>query len=410
MTRRLAASFSLAAFVLLDPSVARVEGPGIAWITGRDATLPELADPYVTSLGDDSFVVSGTAPYHLAFPSLEAMRRGESSHVVWNDFHYPDGTPMEGGRTGAHSWDMKPTLWSRSLQGRPRIWEAARDSEPPLVVWYGGRMRPRSGQKTSQWPDDNYSRDVFAFVERGPGKWFSLERSIFSGRENWPRKIGDFKGHRYGHQIVMGADGAVVFYEEVTRTRESGWPAVTTIFMDRMASPFQAGGRPVELISPTDPVTGKFYPSTVREDGSALVEGPLYFRFQFEGEAWEAIGFSAGSYYGRYPACFASRKVSDGLRGKPYLLDLNDDGTDLHDAGAELGRALRLRGGPGRPSVIVRRDGQAIQAPQGGLQILFHGYRPGEAYRVTMYAILRVGRGQRGGLRFEIAAPGVSAL
>jgi hypothetical protein len=214
-----------------------------------------------------------------------------------------------------------------------------------------------------------------------------------------------------------------VFYEEVTAIHADGSPAVTKIFMDEMVTPTQARGQPVELISPMNPVNGKFYPSSIRENGSALVEGPLYFRFTFEGELWEAIGFSAGSFYSNYPSCFASRKVSDGIQGKPYQLDLNEDGSDLNDAGIELGKALNLIGGPGRPAVIVGPDGTAILDPQNQLQVLVHGYRQDilpdndygkfptkyrldQMFRSIVYAPLQVSRKKsNGSVQFKIPVP-----
>jgi hypothetical protein len=276
-------------------------------------------------------------------------------------------------------------------------------------------MRPGSSG-VAQWPRDNFSRDVFAFLEKGPTHWISMPASIFADRHDWPRAVGNYLGHRYGHQITMipraSLDGTThlvpaVFFEEVTAVRSDGSPAVTKIFMDEMQSPYLARGAPTELISPVNPVTGADYPSTIREDGSALVEGPLYFRFRFDHEDWEAIGFSAGSYYAKYPAAFASRRVSDGLLGKPYQIDLNDDGSDLHDAGAKLGQYLKMTGGPGRPSVIVDANGNAIPGPDGSLQILVHGYRhdiPGPSYRVVLYAPLQVKKKPNGVLRFNIPA------
>lgn len=400
--------------------------PDIMLLTGADLkefqtslSVPELADPYVTQL-KDSVLISGTAQYHLKFKSIDDIRRGGPYQVVWNDFYYPDGTKMEGERYFASSWDMKPALWSGSSHGEFSLWDPATNPQQPTVVWYGGRMRPQMGERTSRWPDGNFSRDVFAFVEN-IGKWRSLDHSIFTSRENWPRPQGNFLGHRYGHQMVMipkmDSGGIirrvpVVFFEEVTEVHANGSPAVTRIFMDEMVNPYQAKGTPVELISPYDSTTGRFYPSGVREDGSALVEGPLYFRFTLEGEEWEAIGFSSGSFYGYYPSCFASRRVSDGFQGKPFQIDLADDGSDFHNAGGELGRILNLTGGPGRPAVIIQPDGLAIPGPNGMLQVLVHGYRRDlletnrKRYRVVIHALLRVRKGLPAkGLRFDIQTP-----
>lgn len=404
--------------------------PGISLLTGSDLRpfqtsfcVPELADPYVTQM-KDSAIISGTAQYYLAFPSIDAIQKNEPYEVIWNDYYYSDGTLMEGDRYYANSWDMKPTLWSTSTStAYPRLWDPAVDDQPPTVVWYGGHMRPGLGNGTARWPDDNYSRDVFAFTEREPGKWFSESDSIFSTRGTWPRIPGNYLGHRYGHQIV-GRDNQppLVFYEEVTDVTPSGAPTVTKIFSDEMGTPLQARGNPVELISPFNPTTGRPYPSTIREDGSVLVEGPIYFRFEFEGEQWEAIGFSAGSFYSHYPAAFASRKVSDGLLGRPYQIDLTDDGTDIHDAGFELGALLNLIGGPGRPSVIVDRNGTAIRDSQGNLKLLVHAYRKdilpdnnyggfptkyslNQMYRVIIEATLKVELKPNGVLRFNIAVP-----
>lgn len=410
--------------------------PGITLLTGYDLTpfqtkfrTPELADPYMTRM-QDSVIISGTAQYHLKFRSLQDLERGGPYQVVWNDFYYSDGTPMEGERFYAHSWDMKPVLWNLTNPKEPKLWNPETDKQAPTVIWYGGHMRPPEGQATANWPTDNYSRDVFAFVEKQPGKWFSMKDSIFSRGGTWPRPAGNFRGHRYGHQIIMVpklVEGKtkmvpVVFYEEVTEVRPNGSPAVTKIFMDEMESPFQARGNPVELISPIHPATGQPYPSAKREDGSALVEGPLYFRFLFDGEPWEAIGFSAGSFYGKYIASFASRKVSEGLQGQPFRPDLNDAGTDFHDAGAPLAVRLGLAGGPGRPAVLVNSNGMAELGPKNLLQVLVHGYRKeilpdndytrfpvkyrlDQMFRVVMHAFLKVTKGPTGSLRFQIDTP-----
>jgi hypothetical protein len=396
--------------------------PGISLLTGTELKplqtrfcIPEIADPYI-SMTKNSVILSGTAQYYLAFHSMEALENAGPYQIIWNDYYYSDGTPMEGDRLYAHSWDMKPSLWSSSASSPPRLWDPSRDIDPPLTVWYGGHMRRPAGAAATRWPEDNFSRDVFAFTEREPGKWFSQEESIFNNRGTWPRATGNYLGHRYGHQIV-GRDGQppLVFYEEVTDVTSNGSPAVTKIFMDEMISPLVARGNPIELISPFNSTTGKPYPSTVREDGSVLVEGPLYFRFEFEGDEWEAIGFSAGSFYSRYPAVFASRKVADGIAGKPFQIDLNDDGSDFHDAGAKLGDFLRLTGGPGRPSVIVNANGLAIRNSHGDLRLLTHAYRKDimqdghyrldQMFRVVIEASLRVLKKTNGSLRFDIALP-----
>jgi hypothetical protein len=411
--------------------------PGIIALTGHDLRpfqttfrLPEIADPYVNFL-KDSVLISGTAQYSLKFRSVESIQRGGPYEVIWNNYYYSDGSPMEGNGYYAHSWDMKQALWNVPSQSSLRLWNPAKDIQPPLAVWYGGHMRPRAAEHVSHWPEDNFSRDVFAFVEKEPGKWFSLESSIFSLTGNWPRSQGNFLGHRYGHQITMIpklesdkslSHRAVVFYEEVTEINRDGSPAVTKIFMDEMTSPTQTKGKPVELITPLNPFTGKFYPSAIRENGSALVEGPLYFRFLFEGELWEAIGFSAGSFYSKYPSCFASRKVSDGLQGKPFQIDLTEDGSDFYNAGAELGQILNLVGGPGRPAVIVGPDGMAIPGPEGTLQMLVHGYRRDilpdndyeqfptkyrldQMFRSIFYTPLKVQKTPKGFLRFHVPVP-----
>jgi len=402
--------------------------PGIMVLTGHDLRpfqtsfeLPELADPYVT-LFKDAVLISGTAQYSLKLKSVEDISRGGPYQIVWNEFLYPDGTPMADNRFAAPSWDMKPVLWASLKDAPPRIWDPAKDTAPPQIIWYGGHMRPGPGKTAAHWPADNYSRDIFAFLEKLPGKWFSMAESLFPARGTWPRATGNYLGHRYGHQIVNVRGVPTVFYEEVTDVRGDGSPAVTKIFMDEMANPLQARGQPVELVSPTDAASGRTFPSAVREDRSALVEGPLYFSFEFEGEEWEAIGFSAGSFYGRYASCFASRKVSDGRLGKPYQLDLTDDGSDLHDAGELLRPALNLAGGPGRPAVIVGPDGKTILDARGKLQLLVHGYRRDilpdldyvgfptkyrldQMFRVMIHATLDVRKGRNGALRFQIAVP-----
>lgn len=416
------------------PRQGREVLPGILVLTGYDLQplqtrfkLPELADPYVTQL-PDSVIISGTAPYFMRFRNLEDLWRGGPYELVWPEFSYANGTRML-----ETSWDLKPSLWfNAGKSGRggavPHLWSPRSGHAPATLVWYGGHMRPEPGGKIAFWPRDNFSRDVFAFEKTGPGHWRSRGDSIFPRVRS--QATGNYLGHRYGHQItlvpteVRGRRAArpAVFYEEVTSVRADGSPAVTEILEDEMKSPFQAAGKPERLISPVNPADGKPYPSTIREDGAALVEGPLYFRFFLDGEEWEAIGFSAGSFYGRYPACFASRRVADGLRGKPYQLDLTDDGRDLHDAGAALGMALGLAGGPGRPAVVTSPDGRAVRGPDGSLRVLVHAYRRDvlpdndfsgfptryrldQMFRIVILATLKVEKGPRGVLRFRIAVP-----
>ncbi len=433
--------FAVASNLLLVASLSHA-GQGIALqggvilLTGVEHkpyqtqfALPEIADPYVTFL-QDSVVISGTAQYHLKFSSVADIAMGGPYQVVWNEFLNADGTQVSSERGSAHSWDMRPVLWASSDSKNDRLWDSAQHSQAPRMIWYGGQMRPPSGSKVSYWPRDNFSRDVFAFTERAIGKWTSQSDSIFASRGDWPRAVGDFRGHRYGSQIVeipKGGKGVMtglvpaVFYEQVTETRLDGFPRVTRIFVDEMSDPLHARGKPLELISPLNPLTGKPYPSALREDGSALVEGPLYFQFMFEGELWEAIAFSAGSFYGKYSSCFASRRVLEGLKGMPYRPDLSDDGGDFFDAGAALGRTLNLAGGPGRPSVIVRNDGKVVLDQQGRIQVLFHAYRRDilpdhdflgfplkygltQMFRGLFYSSLQIKRRPDGRLRFEIGA------
>lgn len=389
--------------------------PGVVLLTGHDLKLPELADPYATIMQKGA-IISGTAQYYLRFNSIEDIRRGGPYQIEWNKFVDTTGVQIDGG------WDLKPSLWTKSSTGAPELWNPARSTTSPSIVWYGGHMRAEAKGKTARWPDDNYSRDVFAFTQNEAGQWVGEEQSIFSLRADWPRLRDNYLGHRYGHQIVMvprrDSDGKIrnvpgVFYEEVVEVREDGAPKVTKLFMDEMVSPLKTKGKPVELVSPLNRVTGKYYSSAVREDGAALVEGPLYFRFRFEGEEWEAIGFSAGSFYGRYPSCFAARRVSDGLDGKPYQIDLSDDGSDFHDASSELGALLRMVGGPGRPAVIVDSEGAVIPGPNGMPQVLLHGYREeippnSQAYpldkkfRSVVYSSLKIERRPNGSLRFSV--------
>jgi len=403
--------FSSAAPALAIPGatapIATVPAAAASATLLGDPALPELADPYLTFFRG-SVILSGTAQYYLHFRTLSDFLNASPFQVFWNTFHLADGTPMAVDRSSAHSWDMKPAFWSREREGL--LWDADRDRLPPRVVWYGGHMRPHGaeGGAPPQWPRDNYSRDVFAFTEEEPGRWISRAESIFHERGDWPRPAGSYLGHRYGHQIVTPDDGRpAVFFEEVTATRPDGMPTVTKIFMDRMKTPFSAEGKPVELMSPVNPRTGKPWPSTVREDGSALVEGPLYFRFHQGGSEWEAIGFSAGSYYASYTMNFAARKTSDGRKGRPYRPDLTDARDDLRDAGAGLRAVLGLYGGPGRPSVIVDRDGMAVTDSGGDLQVLFHGYRRNSprATRSVYLARLRIRRRGDGSLRFTLLPP-----
>ncbi len=380
-----------------------------------DPTLPELADPYLTFFRD-TVILSGTAQYALQFRTLADLFNAGPFVVVWNSFFLPDGTPMATDRSSAHSWDMKPVLWSR--ERGTRLWDSKRDRLPPRVVWYGGRMRSDGsiGARAPEWPRDNFSRDVFAFTEREPGRWISAAESIFHRRVDWPRPKGNYLGHRYGHQIIQLGNGPrgeaddnrpAIFFEEVTEVRPDGLPTITKIFMDRMETPYSAAGKPVELMSPLNPRTGKPWPSTVREDGSALVEGPLYFRFRHGGKNWEAIGFSAGSYYSNYTMNFAARKMADGKKGRPFRPDLTDAGDDLQDAGAGLRALLGIYGGPGRPSVIVDSEGSAVTDSEGNLKVLFHGYRRNSPNptRSVFLGSLRVRQRRDGSLRFTLLPP-----
>jgi hypothetical protein len=92
--------------------------PGVMVLTGYDLkpfqtsfTYPELADPYVTVI-QNAAIISGTAQYFLKFASLDDIQRGGPYQIVWNDYFETDGSPMAGDRSYAHSWDLKPTLWS----------------------------------------------------------------------------------------------------------------------------------------------------------------------------------------------------------------------------------------------------------------------------------------------------------
>src|SRR4051812_18304939 len=71
--------------------------PGIIELTGFDAGLPEIADPYVSQLGD-AYLISGTSNFSLRFNSLREITKGGPYSLSWNSYSYADGTEMEGGK------------------------------------------------------------------------------------------------------------------------------------------------------------------------------------------------------------------------------------------------------------------------------------------------------------------------
>src|SRR4051812_41618856 len=88
--------------------------PGVIQLTGFDSTLPEIADPYLTQIGD-SYLISGTSEFSLRFNSLQDLSQGGPYEILWNRFYYGNGSRME-----SPSWDLKPTVWGSQ------------------VIWYGG--------------------------------------------------------------------------------------------------------------------------------------------------------------------------------------------------------------------------------------------------------------------------------
>ncbi len=282
---------------------------GIRQITGKGLFVGqkafkrrEPADPFVDLRPDGTVAIYGTGPQgrrggghaYLEFANLDTMLAGGKFATKMMKL----GPRLDG--VGAQPWDLMVHRWG---DGRE--------------VMYGAVMTPTGPRRAQpKWPDDNWTRRVFAFEKDATGTWKMRPRPLFNVVED--KKQATMIGHAYGHHFKTvernTPNGKVnetwLFHEEVSREIDTpaGRRLVTELFARKMLDPFTASADKVKILGAGDPpVFG------ARANGDYLVEGPRPFEATVGGEKIHFVTFSAADFANdRYDIHFAWRR-GDGI-------------------------------------------------------------------------------------------------
>ncbi len=248
--------------------------------------------------------------------------------LEWKTSEFPHGRPTHhrmklyhaSGKilnesAGEDAWDLNIVNWS-----------------PDLTVAYAGVMKAPSGTSHASWPDDNWSRRVYAFTQKN-NKWMCAKDPLLDEVPASPTWLD----HGYGHDFLTDDDGTTyVFYEKVSEERD-GHPWRTDLFARRMLNPFEADGQVVTILN----TNRKSWPALKRSFGGKLAEGPRPFKV---GPHY-FVSFSGGDYnsenYGIH--LMVSKKPLG-----PYAPYLNEQGNNLKDFSLDLEKHQRLTWGAGR--------------------------------------------------------------
>jgi len=290
------------------PKPIAVKG-GLRQITGKGLYVGqktfkrrEPADPFVDLQPDGKVAIYGTGPKgqrggghaYLEFKDLDTMLRGGkfTTKMMKLDPRLD--------KVGAQPWDLMVHRWPTGEE-----------------VMYGAVMEP-TGKRKSQpkWPDDNWTRRVYAFTKDAKGVWKMRGRPLFNvvDDKTKPTMIGHAYGHHFKTVERDTPNGKVketwLFHEEVSREIETpaGKRLVTELFARKMLDPFTASPEKVKILGVGDPPTfGQ------RANGDYLVEGPRPFEATVGGEKMHFVTFSAADFANdRYDIHFAWRK-GDGI-------------------------------------------------------------------------------------------------
>jgi hypothetical protein len=284
----------------------------------------------------------------LRFDSWDSFLAGGEARRVPVALYHPDKTRIE----GTHSaWDLSLHAWGDE------------------TYLYAGVMTPTGRRRQARWPQDNWTRRVYAFHRQGRHRWVRDSRPLFG---EVPR-VGGWIDHSYGHHFIEDEDGVTwVFYERVVEEgrcrRGYPTPHVTEIFARKMITPCRADDEEIPILdvgSPPYPTTRRRAPHSGEPNGF-LIEGPRPTRVVLEDQVFYLLGFSAGDFptdrYGIHLAW--SRHVLG-----PYLplLESSPHGLDMADLGREIRQRYGLSWGPARPSFFAD--------PSGAWWLLFHAVR-----------------------------------
>jgi hypothetical protein len=326
---------------------------GLRQLTGtRTCRLASLrtphgfADPGLHVTTDGRPEIYGTGGACLSFDSWADLLSGHPATTRPVGLVDPAGRSLD-----VEAWDPLPHRWP--------------DGDDVL---YAGVMATRADGRAPRFPQDNWSRRVYAFKRDG-ALWRREREPLFSPVPATPTYLG----HCYGHHVVRDEQGAPwIFYERcsvATLKRGRPFPARTELFARRMLSPFEVEATEHLILGLGEAP----YPSTARTIGGHLVEGPRPVRVLVGDRTLYLMGFSSGDF--PTDSYALNLAWSDRIQG-PYRPLLAPHGRDLLDLGAPLKQAFDLSWGPGRPCLFA--------CPNGEWWMLFHavhkGDRPGTDY------------------------------
>lgn len=302
-------------------------------IVNLTSSWPELAnidfaDPSAPDFSDKNTVkIYLTAGEVLEWKTSE-FPHGRPTHRRFQ-LHHPSGKNLNED-AGEDAWDLNVIHWSADL-----------------TVAYASVMNAPLGMAHASWPEDNWSRRVYAFTKEGR-KWVRAPHPLFDAVPEEPTWLG----HGYGHDFLQDEHGTYAFYEKVTEERE-GHPWRTDIFARRMVNAFEADDQEISILN----LKKKSWPAVRRSFGGKLAEGPRPFRV---GNHY-FISFSGGDYNSEnYGIHLLVAKKALG----PYEPYLNAAGMDLKDFSKDLEKKIKLTWGAGRAVFFVWQD---------EWWILFHG-------------------------------------
>ncbi len=218
-------------------------------------------------------------------------------------------------------------------------WDLSVETFDDKEFLYAGIMIPSFGKKHAHFPEDNWSRRVFAF-ENQNGLWVQRPMPL-----TYP-KTHNLVGHSYGHHFIEDEQKQIwIFYERVLEKKVGQTFEVTGIFARKMFSAYETNKDEYEVLNPSS----LSYPAIVRGNGDRLIEGARPFKVVVGGRTVYVLLFSGGDFAtDHYGLNMAYATAVTG----PYRLSLNAKGTDLQDYGTNLKKVLCLGWGPGRGALF----------------------------------------------------------
>ena len=290
------------------PKPIAVKG-GLMQITGKGMHVGqkafkrrEPADPFVDLQPGGKVALYGTGPRgrrggghaYLEFSSLDSMLHGGKFETKMMKLD------PRLDASGAQPWDLMVHRWPDGQE-----------------VMYGAVMEPTGRRKSEpKWPDDNWTRRVYAFVKDKNGTWQIHGKPLFN--EVTDKTKPTMIGHAYGHHFKTierdtpsgKTKETWLFHEEVSREIDTpqGKRLVTELFARKMLDPFTASPEKVLILGAGNPpVFGQ------RANGDYLVEGPRPFEATVGTERMHFVTFSAADFANdRYDIHFAWRR-GDGI-------------------------------------------------------------------------------------------------